>query len=306
MSATQSAAWMQRPERGSSHLLKLMTRLSLWLGRPFGRLLLHPIVLYFLLFSPAGRASSRSYLTRVLNRPARFADLYRHFHCFAAVLLDRIYLLNQRFDLFEFEIEGEELIRKAIAQGNGVFLIGAHIGSFEALRALGQKESGLQVAMAMFEENARKILAVLFAINPALKQDVISLGQIDSMLQINACLDQGTMVGMLADRSLGEDDVKPVPLLGDIAYLPTGPFRMAAIMRRPVLFMAGLHLGGNRYRLIFRPLADFSEVASGQRKKVLDQALLHYAGLLEECCRIAPYNWFNFFDFWQEPARSPT
>lgn len=304
MTATQSAAWTKRPERGNAFLLKLMAQLSLRLGRPVGRLLLHPIVLYFLLFAPASRASSRTYLQRALNRPVRFSDLYRHFHCFAAALLDRVYFLNQRFDLFEFEMDGEELIRSAIAKGEGVFLIGAHIGSFEALRASGRRESGLEVTMAMYEENARKILGQLSAINPAIQQDIVPLGRVDSMLQINERLDQGAMVGMLADRTLGDNNMRPIPFLGECAHLPAGPFRMAALLRRPVIFMAGLYLGGNRYRLVFRQLADFSELAAGQRQQELDLALLRYAGLLEECCRMAPYNWFNFFDFWQEPARS--
>src|SRR5690606_21094115 len=146
MTTTSSTAWTQRPERGSTLLLRLMTRFSLWFGRGPARVVLHPIVLSFLLFSPAARRSSRSYLERALGRPPGWIDLYKHIHCFASVLLDRIYLLNQRFDLFEFEIEGEEFIRKVIAEGQGVFLIGAHIGSFEALRALGRKESGLDVA----------------------------------------------------------------------------------------------------------------------------------------------------------------
>ena len=306
MTATTSATWTQRPERGSPFLIRLMTALSLRLGRRAGRVLLHPVVSYFLLCSPAARRSSRAYLTRALNRPPRWTDLYRHFHSFAAALLDRIYLLNQRFDLFEFEIEGEDIIRDAIAKGEGVFLIGAHIGSFEALRALGRKESGLDVAMAMFDENAAKIMATLSAINPTLKQDVIALGRVDSMLQISDRLDRGAMVGMLADRTLGGDNLHRVTLLGDSAHLPSGPFRMAAILRRPVIFMAGLYLGGNRYRLVFRPLADFSALAAGQRQKALDHALETYAGLLEQCCREAPYNWFNFFDFWQTPAGSKT
>lgn len=305
MTAASSSNWAQRPERGSALLLRVMTRLSLWFGRGPARVLLHPIVLYFLLCSPAARSSSRSYLARVLEHPPRWVDLYRHFYSFSAALLDRIYLLNQRFDLFEFEVQGEDVIRSAIAEGQGVFLIGAHIGSFEALRALGRKESGLEVAMAMFEENAGKIMSALTAINPALKQDVIPLGRVDSMLQLSERLDQGTMVGMLADRTLGEENLQPVNLLNDTAYLPTGAFRIAALLRRRVIFMAGLYLGGNRYRLVFQPLADFSEIAAGQRKAMLDEALTRYAALMEACCRDAPYNWFNFFDFWQKPEGSP-
>ena len=77
---------------------------------------------------------------------------------------------------------------------------------------------------------------------------------------------------------------------------------MAALLRRPVVFMTGLYLGGNRYALHFEPLADFSAVAREQRDAAMQVAITRYAALLEQYCRKAPYNWFNFFDFWQPAA----
>ena len=63
--------------------------------------------------------------------------------------------------------------------------------------------------------------------------------------------------------------------------------------------MTGLYLGGNRYAIHFDTLADFSNVARGQRDAAVQAALQRYAVLLDQYCRQAPYNWFNFFDFWQ-------
>jgi predicted LPLAT superfamily acyltransferase len=74
---------------------------------------------------------------------------------------------------------------------------------------------------------------------------------------------------------------------------------MAALLRRPVVFMTGLYLGGNRYAIHFEPLADFSVVERGQRDAAVEAAITRYAALLDQYCRMAPYNWFNFFDFWQ-------
>jgi predicted LPLAT superfamily acyltransferase len=161
--------------------------------------------------------------------------------------------------------------------------------------------------MAMYEENARKVNQTLAAVNPAAQQDVISLGHIDSMLRINEALSRGTLVGMLADRSLGGDETQSVMLLGAPASLPEGPFRMAAILRRPVFFMVGLYLGGNRYEIHFEKLADFSGIARGNRQAAVEQAMTRYAQLLERFCRRAPYNWFNFFRFWEAaPAAKET
>jgi predicted LPLAT superfamily acyltransferase len=297
------AQWQHQPERSNMLMLRIMSWISLRLGRRASRVVLHPIAAYFLLFSPAGRRASRNYLARVLGRRPGLADIYRHFLCFASTIHDRIYLLNQRFDLFELDVHGGPQLLEAIEGGKGLLLIGAHLGSFEVMRAAGRQYAGLRVAMAMYEENARKLNQMLGAINPAAQQDVIGLGKIDSMLQVSERLDQGMLVGLLGDRSFNADALRPVPLLGNTANLPLGPFRMAAILRRPVFFMTGLYLGANRYEIHFEKLADFSGVAQGERSQEVEQSMLRYAALLEKYCRRAPYNWFNFFDFWQSAAQ---
>ncbi|HZW12982.1 MAG TPA: acyl-CoA synthetase [Noviherbaspirillum sp.] len=302
VSKDNGAEWARSPERSNMLMLRIMTWISLRLGRPVGRIVLHLIAGYFLLFAPASRAGSIAYLSRILKRRVRWTDIYKHFFWFASTIHDRVYLLNQRFDLFDIQVHGEQLMEELLAAGQGVFLIGAHMGSFEATRALGRHHAGLKVAMAMYEENARKINSMLAAINPAAQQDVIGLGRIDSMLKIKEQLDQGTLVGMLADRSLGDDSLHTVRFLGEDAHLPVGPFRMAAIMRRPVVFMVGLYLGENRYEIHFEKLADFSDSAAGQRQAEIERAMARYAQLLEHYCHRAPFNWFNFFDFWRSAA----
>jgi predicted LPLAT superfamily acyltransferase len=298
-------AWTQTPERSNMLMLRIMTWLSLYLGRRAARGVLHLIAAYFLLFASTSRRASRNYLRLALGRPANWRELYRHFFTFAATVHDRIYLLNRRFDLFDFEVHGEDRLRNLIADGNGLFLMGAHLGSFEVIRAIGRKDTDLRIIMVMHEDNAQKINAMLAAINSEAVQDIIGLGHIDSMLKVRDRLDEGSVVGMLADRTPGNDTLHPVQILGAVAYLPGGPFRMAALLRRPVVFMTGLYLGGNRYAIHFDPLADFSAVARDQVDAAMEAAITRYAALLDQYCRKAPYNWFNFFDFWQPAAPSP-
>jgi predicted LPLAT superfamily acyltransferase len=300
-----AAVWLRSPERSNMSMLRFMSWVSLRLGRPVGRLLLHGVAAYFLLFSPGNRRASRSYLNRALGRPARWMDLYRHFFTFAATVHDRIYLINKRFDLFNIEILGRDAIQQQIAAGNVLFLMGAHMGSFEVIRAIGRQVPGLRVVMTMHEENAQKINAMLSAINPEAGQDIIGLGHIDSMLKVREQLENGTVVGMLADRTLGEENMSSITLLDTPADFPTGPFRMAALLRRPVMFMAGIYLGGNRYRIHFEPLADFSSIPTGQRGAAIQDAMARYAALLDQHCRATPYNWFNFFDFWDTAQSAP-
>ena len=233
---TTGASWTQKPERSNLAILRFMVWLSLRLGRRASRIVLYGIAAYFLVFAPAARRASRAYLARALGRRPKVADGFRHVLSFATTIHDRVYLLNERFDLFDIEIVGEDLIRAAGVSGQGVLLMGAHHGSFEAMRALGRQRNDPVITVLMYEENARMVNATLAAINPLATQDIIPLGRMDSMLQAQEKLAAGHVVGMLADRGLGDDPKRTVDFLGAPAPFPIGPFRVAAMLRRPVLF----------------------------------------------------------------------
>ena len=300
----EGGGWARQPERSNLPTLRLMSWISLRLGRPAGRLVLLLITGYFLLFAPTARRASRGYLRRVLAREPRLGDIARHLHSFASTIHDRVYLLGDRFDLFDIEVRGEALLEPSLDAGNGALLFGAHLGSFELLRAVSRRDPRISVALTMYEDNAHKISQALDAINPQAMPQIIPLGHVDTMLRVRDALQGGTLVGLLADRTLGDEATTEVSLLGSPARLPSGPFRMAAMLRQPVFFMTGLYLGGNRYRVIFEPIADFSQLTPAERGAAIDQALHDYAAKLEDCCRQAPYNWFNFFDFWATGGRS--
>ena len=299
--AAPAAAWTQHKERSSLLMLRVMSWLSLRLGRRLSRPLVYAIAAYFVCFAPTARRASRDYLKRVLPRKPTPLDGFKQVLAFASTIHDRVYLINDRFDLFQFRAEGEAPMRAVLAKNHGAFLIGAHLGSFEALSAVGRCMTGTRATMLMFEENARKINQTLAAINPRATADIIGMGNVDSMLNVRQRLDEGGMVGMLADRTPGNEATLLLPFLGGYAAFPIGPFRLAALMARPVLFMAGIYEGGNRYFSHFELIADFSELSdapAAQRTAAIHAAIARYAAILEKHCRATPYNWFNFFDFW--------
>ena len=298
---TSDVHWAASRERGSATLTSIMIFLSLTLGRRVARALLCGIATYFFVFAPRARRCAREYLRRALPREPTAGDVFRQVFTFASTILDRLYLAHERYELFDITVEGEPLLRSMVARGTGAFLLGAHLGSFEIMSAIGRRQPGLRVAMAMYEDTASKLNALAVS-NPASAPQIIPLGHLDAMLRIRDCLEAGSFVGMLADRTIGEAPAQRVEFLGSPALFPSGPMRAAAALRRPVFFMAGLYRGGNRYHVVFREVADFSNLPRGDRDAEVSQAIRRYAALLEECCRSDPYNWFNFYDFWHEPA----
>lgn len=290
--------WVRRPERSNALALRAIVWVARVIGRAAARLLLYPICLYFVAFSPRARSASREYLGRVLGRTARLRDLFRHYQSFAAVLLDRIFLLNDELTRFEVRMHGAEVFAEAMAKGEGCLMLSAHLGSFEVARALGRTR-GLRIRMLMYEENARKVGAILRAVNPRLHGDVIPLGRLDAMLQVEAALGRGEVVGMLADRTLGEAGAVRCEFLGRSALFPAGPIRIGILLNRPMLLLFGVYRGANRYDVHIERLAVPDEARGRARDAAVDELLRRYVGRLEHYCRMAPYNWFNFYDFWR-------
>ena len=298
--------WAHAKERSNVLAIRLMAWIAVFCGRRVARWVLHPIALYFLLFAPAARRHSARYLGRALGRPARWGDIYRHIHAFAATVLDRVYLLRGRLDLFDIRHDGEQQVFDTLPEGRGAFLLGAHIGSFEAMHAVAKPNQRLRMAMIMYPDNARLINSTLAAIAPDFKPVIIPLGRIESTLVLRDWLDGGGLAGMLGDRSLpGESQrvgIVGVPFLGVDASFSDGPFRLATLLKRRVFFMVGLYLGGNRYEVRIDLLADFTERLHDPqaRERRIRKAVVDYAARLEALCREMPCNWFNFFDFWHE------
>ncbi len=291
--------WVGRPERSNTLALRLLVWVALALGRPAARLLLYPVCVYFMIFSSASRAASTKYLRKVLPREPGIADAFRHCHSFAATLLDRVFLFNDQYARFDVRVHNEDILFDLTARGEGCFLLGAHMGSFEIIRALGRHNTAARISLVMYEENARKFNSVLAAINPRLGLQVILLGRIDSMLKVDAALKRGEIVGMLGDRTFQGEGTVACRFLGEPARFPSGPLRLAAMLDRPVVLMFGVYRGGNRYDIYFERLVAARPGPRAARDALLEQSLNHYVARLEHYCRDAPYNWYNFYDFWR-------
>lgn len=299
-----SESWQDLHERSTPLALKTIRWIALHLGRPVARLFLYPITLYFLLLGPKQRRASMRYLSRVLPHRPTWWDAAKHIHCFAATILDRVYLLTGRFDKFAITFPPESLPRKYAQQGSGCILLGSHIGSFEVLRSYGVRKYPLPIKILMHEQQNPMLVGILNALNPAISQMVIPLGSPDSLLQVKDAVDAGSTVGMLGDRIMGMPGEKTVTctLLGDAVQLPASPVIIAASLRVPLVVFFGIYRGGNRYSIHFELLAERIELSRNDRQADIQYWMQQYAELMEKYVRQAPYNWFNFYDYWREEA----
>ena len=296
-----SDEWVSRPERSTLWVMQLYAWVSLHAGRTASRLFLPAICLYFLLFYLRARRASIDYLTRILGRSPGWRARYRHYFYFASVVHDRLFLSAGRLDCFDIHIEGEIHVRNALASGRGLILLGAHFGSFEILRAgLAAREALPPLNILMYVDNATNSNRILAE---ASNQEIhsIPLGRPDSLLRAMECLQRGEMLGFLGDRTLSKDKIVHVPFLGSPAAFPQAPWLLASLSQAPVVLFFGEYQGGNRYTIRFEAFADTLHLPRGQRNEHCAIHAARFAQRLETQCRLSPYNWFNFYAFWQTP-----
>jgi predicted LPLAT superfamily acyltransferase len=302
-----SVQWKQRREGGGWFAIWLIRGIGRYGGRGVARACLFPITLYFLLRRGAERRDSRAWLSRALGRPATLWDVARHIHCFASTILDRVFLLSEETRRFDVAVSGLDALHAQLDQGRGVLLFGSHLGSFEVLRVLARQRPDYVIRVVLDKAHNPAMQTLLDALNPELARSIIDADQDGPalMLEIQQAVQSGALVALLVDRAQPGCETVAAPFLGHDAHFPVAPWLIAAVLKVPVALGFGLYRGGNRYELVFEAFSDGFDVPRAQRRAATAALIRRYAARLEHHARSAPYNWFNFYDFWKHEDGGP-
>jgi predicted LPLAT superfamily acyltransferase len=281
----------------------------LWLIRHMGwfatSIVLPGISLWFFVRSAASRAASREYLGLALRRPATAWDVLRHIHVFARSILDRVLLLTPEAGRYRVDVSGLAHVEAVAASGRGGILLGSHLGSFAVMRGMAA-QCPVPVKMLMYRGNAGPFTRALDQLDPAFAADIIPIGEMHAMLRVQEAVAGGALVGLLADRAPGRTRRVVAPFFGRPAAFPIGPFVLAASLGVPVLTVRGVRTGRRRYAVAFSPFADPLTLGAESRNADLSTWITRYAQWLEAGCRAHPFNWFNFYPFWESAADEAT
>ncbi len=299
--------WEQQRERSFTIMLYGMAWATLLLGRQIARLILFPIVGYFLLTSPRAVRASRHALRRLLGRKPSWMDVARHFYTYATCAIDRLYFLKGREGQFHITAQRPAAVTEIASSGRGCLLLVAHLGSFESLRALGTTQRNLPLSVLLDREQGKKMIGLLERLNPQLATQLIdaSLRGPALVLKLKEAMQAGRIVCMMADRARADERALAVQFMGGAVRFPEGPWSLAKALGVPVLLGFGLYRGGRRYDVSFELFAERITAERANRAAELQAHAQRYAQRLEFHAQRAPYNWFNFYDYWaDEPAGS--
>ncbi|MDA3934933.1 MAG: acyltransferase [Gammaproteobacteria bacterium] len=295
--------WRERPEGGNRTWLLIIRWMILHIGRSTAWFFMFPTALYFFLVRTDERRASKQWLQQVQAPLRGYPGVLRHIFTFAMTIVDRVLMLADRDAELDIQAVGLEQLNQSLQKGQGCLLLGSHLGSFEAIRALQRHApSGNQIKVVMDRHQNSLITRVMEEINPDISNTVIDARQSGPIIVIEAAqaLAEGAIVTMLADRIFRHEASAEVSFMQRPTRLPLAPLGMAAALDVDVFVVFGLYTGKGCYKVIFEPLPRPATRPGTRHEKrlQLQQWVAQYAQRLEYYARRYPYNWFNFYDYW--------
>ncbi len=274
--------------------MRIVVWICLTIGRATARFITSVVAFYYVLASSQARNASKKYLHRI-GLSSGFWNTFIHIRTFAYCVVDRIFFLAGQTERFKITRTGSHHLDALQAKGQGAILLGTHLGSFEALRTTKRI-----IHIVGYFHNAKKINKILQSVNKSNTVRLIDInpGSVDFILKIREIIEKGELVGILGDRIFPSSRTTEVEFLGDHATFPTGPFILASLVDCPIFLAFGLYLGDNRYDLHCEMFEERIHLPRGNRDLACKAYVQRFAQRIEYHCKQAPYNWFNFYDFW--------
>ena len=272
------------------------------LGRAVFRALLWPVVAAYWLTQPGLRAHSLGYLRR-LQPAAGWRQGLAHVRLFAETLLDKLLAIAGRYPLARVQVRGTEAVHALAREGRGAVFVTAHTGCLELCQALAEQNPDLKVNVLVHTRHAEAFNRILARLNPRRGVELIEVSDLDMglVLRLAERVAAGEFLAIAGDRVpvRGSKTVR-VPFLGGEADFPVGPFLIASLLGCPLFLMLCLHEGAG-YALEFELLADRIHLPRRAREAALAEHGRRFADALAARLRRSPYDWFNFYAFWDRP-----
>lgn len=309
----QSDHWSDIRERGAYWGLRFVAAVYRFLGRRICLGVLLVPVLYFLLTGRKQRQASASYLKRawkagfLRHKPNLFTS-FRHFMAFASAALDKFAAWTGNLSDDDLDIISSNLIAQALKDERGAFVITAHLGNPEAIRAVGTAD-GWRINVFVHTVHAERFNRLIEAFSPESATRMIQVTNLgpETAVTMSEAVERGEWVVMVGDRIAVSEEggrVAWIPFLGELAPFPVGPYVLASLLKCPTYFLFSLR-HGDRYRVHFHKLTDRVVLPRRNRNEALESYAREFVRALEHHTKQAPLQWFNFYDFWRPAGLVP-
>jgi len=278
------------------------------LGENFCRILIRPIALYYFLRRRLARKASLEYLENVhsfdpdvLGSAPGFRHGLRHFMHFSSAIVDKVVVWSKQLSDNEIDITDNRIFERVVSPEHGKLIIGSHFGNLEYCRGFARRNQNIVLNILIHDRHALRFAKMMNKVNPATGFNIYQVTEIDvaMILKLKAAIARGEIVVIAGDRIPIANAVRTttVQFLGKPARLPIGPYVLAATLACPV-YLLFAYRRNKRLVVAFEHFADEVKIPRATRDRDLKQFAQNFVSRLEYHCLRAPYEWFNFYHFW--------
>ncbi len=310
--------WASLKEAGTYSGLRFLFFLNRVFGRRVYSLVIYPVALYFVIFNKKSRRASQQYLQlhwsknpEVLNKKPNIFNSVIHFKYFAEAILDKGLAWSSDIQEENFVISDTSLIDELMADKRGQLIIGSHFGNLEYCRGFMQRYKDKVINILVYDKHSANFVGVMQTINPDSRVNVFQVDEFDvaTILLLKQKIDVGEWVFIAGDRIplAGVEHTVDVVFMDKKAKLPIGPYLLAKALACPVKLMFGYRHPKYHDKKVYFDVVKFSENLSFTRKNrsvVIQSYAQQFISAIENHCLNAPYQWFNFYDFWADETSS--
>ena len=296
--------WANIAERGGYWGLRFCAAAYHLLGRTGCTIVMAPIVLYFCLTGTKQRLASRQFLGRALNRQPSFMECYRHQMNFALRALDVLIAWTGGIKADAVIPTNYAELHSIVTDPRGGIMIVSHLGNADIARATLDKATRQRLTILAHTRHAENYNRVLTRFNHDAAMNVVQVTEIDpaTIIDLQQRIEQGEWIVIAGDRTsvLSRDHIVSVPFFGTDAPFPQGPWILAALLECPVHLLFCLQ-NGDHHDITMERFAERITLPRPSRDDSLRNYVTRYAQRLEHYAARAPFQWYNFFDFWAKP-----
>ena len=298
--------------------LKLVLVLLKYIPGFVYRALIFPVTVFYYIFAKSARKAAVQYQKQLRlftgrKIPPRISS-YRQIVSFAFCIIEKMegWLGKVKFDRIQYHNDDIDDILNLLRSGKGALLITSHLGNMELLRSLADYNQQLvgrdvPVYVVMDMQINSNFTETLKSVNPKFSFNVISSNEIgpDSIVTLMDAIDNGALVVIAGDRTSAHVKEKNliISFLGKDAKFPYGVFLIPALMKAPLYFMFGLRdklsLFSSKQNVYIEKCHTDFNCPRGEREERIIQCCGEYVARLEKFCILYPYQWYNFFNFWE-------
>lgn len=278
-----------------------------WILKLFGLnaayVLLMLIVPHYTIFRPSVFRLSDHYLRRRFPSKsivARYFSCFRYIYVFGQILIEQVSLglLGSKRMKVSFP-DRKKLYTLSKRKKKGLVLLTTHVGPWQSVMATIDRMAS-NVYFYFDVENWEGGHFFDLASERERFNFISPRSHLGGMIEAIKILHNGECLAVMGDMVDTKNNLK-VPFLNDDARFSALPFRLAVSTGSDIAVLLTARVGSMKYYIEYECLNEGLDKEKFLRGELENILASRYADFLERFLEKYPYQWFNFYDFWEKP-----